>query len=55
VPRRVAALLAPAPRAGLPALAFSLIFLGVAALCALRAADHLQDLLSFAHASAKQH
>jgi Zn-dependent protease with chaperone function len=54
VPRRVAALLAPAPRAGLPALAFSLVFLGLTALCALGAADHLQDLLSFAHASAEQ-
>lgn len=54
IPRRVAALLAPAPRRGLPALAFSLVFLGLAALCALRAADHLQDLLSFAHASAER-
>ncbi|HEX4786958.1 MAG TPA: M56 family metallopeptidase [Actinospica sp.] len=54
VPRRVAALLAPAPRAGLPALVLSLLFLGGAALCALGAADHLQDLISFAHASAEQ-
>jgi Zn-dependent protease with chaperone function len=53
VPRRVAALLAPAPRPGLPALALSLVFLAAAAVCALRAADHLQDLLSFAHATAK--
>jgi len=54
VPRRVAALLAPAPtrRGGLPAIAASLIFLGAAALCAMLAADHLQDLISFAHASA---
>jgi len=53
VPRRVAALLAPAltPRRGLPALAASLIVLGAAALCAILAADHLQDLISFAHAS----
>jgi Zn-dependent protease with chaperone function len=54
VPRRVAALLAPAPRAGLPAVALSLAFLGGAALCAVGAADHLQDLISFAHASAQQ-
>ena len=51
VPRRVAALLAPAPttRRGMPVLVVSLFFLGVAALCALQAADHLQDLISFAH------
>jgi Zn-dependent protease with chaperone function len=54
VPRRVAALLAPAPRAGLPALLGGLAFLAVAAVCALGAADHLQDLLSFAHASAER-
>jgi Zn-dependent protease with chaperone function len=48
VPRRVAALLAPAPRAGLPAIALCLLVLGVAALCALQAADHLQDVLEFA-------
>ena len=55
VPRRVAALLAPAPtpRGGLPALTASLIFLGAAALCAMLAADHLQDLISFAHANAR--
>lgn len=47
VPRRVAALLAPAPRAGLPAIALCLLVLGVAALCALQAADHLQDVLDF--------
>ncbi|HET9172322.1 MAG TPA: M56 family metallopeptidase [Actinospica sp.] len=53
VPRRVAALLGPAPstRRGLPTLAASLVFLGVVAVCALVAADHLQDLLSFAHAT----
>jgi Zn-dependent protease with chaperone function len=52
IPRRVAALLAPAPQSGLPALAASLIFLGSVAVCALLAADHLQDLMSFAHAVA---
>lgn len=53
VPRRVAALLAPAPtsRHSLPTLAASLLFLGAVAVCALVAADHLQDLLSFAHAT----
>jgi len=53
VPRRVAALLAPAPtpRRGMPALTASLLFLGIAVICALHAADHLQDLLSVAHAS----
>jgi hypothetical protein len=50
VPRRVAALLAPAPRPGLPALTVSVLFLGLAVLCAVKAADHLQDLISFAHA-----
>lgn len=52
VPRRVAALLAPAPGRGLAASALSLAFLGIAALCAMSAADHLQDLLSAAHATA---
>jgi len=52
VPRRVAALLAPAPRPGLVAAAVSLAFLGLAALCAMSAADHLQDLVSLAHARA---
>lgn len=47
VPRRVAALLAPAPRTGLPAIALCLVVLAVAALCALQAADHLQDILDF--------
>lgn len=53
VPRRVAALLAPAPtsRGGLATLAASLLFLGAVTVCALVAADHLQDLLSFAHAT----
>jgi hypothetical protein len=56
VPRRVAALLAPAPtsRHGLPTLAASLLFLGAVAVCALVAADHLQDLLSFAHATVER-
>ena len=49
VPRRVAALLAPAPRTGLPAIAACLLVLAVAAVCALQAADHLQDVLKFAH------
>ena len=53
VPRRVAALLAPAPRPGLPALTVSVLFLGLAVLCAMKAADHLQDLISFAHAVAE--
>ena len=55
VPRRVAALLAPAlsRRHGLPALAATSIFLGAVAICAFLAADSLQDLISFAHASAK--
>lgn len=53
VPHRVAALLAPAPtpRRSLATLTASLLFLGAVAVCALVAADHLQDLLSFAHAS----
>ena len=53
VPRRVAALLAPAPGPGLATAAVSLVFLGVAALCAMSAADSLQDLLSAAHAGAE--
>jgi hypothetical protein len=55
VPRRVAALLAPAPtpRHALPALATTLLFLAAVALCAFKAADYLQDLISYAHASAK--
>ena len=56
VPRRVAALLAPAltPRQSLPALTATLIFLGTAVLCAMLAADQLQDLVSFAHANATE-
>jgi len=50
VPRRVAALLAPKPRAGLPAMALCLLVLGIATLCALQAADHLQDVLDFTRA-----
>jgi Zn-dependent protease with chaperone function len=53
VPRRVAALLAPAPRPGFVAAAVGVAFLGLAALCAMGAADHLQDLVSLAHASAE--
>jgi Zn-dependent protease with chaperone function len=55
VPRRVAALLTAAPtaRRGLPTLAASLLYLGAVAVCALVAADHLQDLLSLAHATAE--
>jgi Zn-dependent protease with chaperone function len=49
VPRRVAALLGPAPRTSLPALAIGLAVVGLAALCALEAANDLQDLLSLAH------
>jgi len=52
VPRRVAALLGPAPRTSLPTLAAALILLALACLCALEAADGLQDLLSLAHAAA---
>lgn len=51
VPRRVAALLAPAPRTGLPGLVAGLAFLAVASLCALEAANDLHDLLSLAHAA----
>ncbi|HWG28701.1 M56 family metallopeptidase [Actinospica sp.] len=56
VPRRVAALLtsAPTPRRGLPTLTATLLFLGAVAICALVAADHLQDLLSLAHATAER-
>jgi Zn-dependent protease with chaperone function len=49
VPRRVAALLDPAPATSLIALAAGLGFLAVASLCALEAANDLQDLLSLAH------
>jgi hypothetical protein len=49
VPRRVAALLDPAPRTSLPALAAGLAIVALAAFCALEAANDLQDLLSLAH------
>lgn len=49
VPRRVAALLDPAPRTSLPTLAAGLVVIALAALCALEAANDLQDLLSLAH------
>jgi Zn-dependent protease with chaperone function len=49
VPRRVAALLGPAPRTSLPALAAALALVAVAGICALEAANDLQDLLSLAH------
>lgn len=52
VPRRVAALLDPAPRTSLPALALGLAVIALAAFCALEAANDLQDLLSLAHYSA---
>ena len=55
VPRRVAALLAPPPRPGLPVIAASVLFVLVAAYCALEAANDLQDLLSLAHAVARRH
>jgi Peptidase family M48 len=49
VPRRVAAMLAPRQR-GVVGLAVGVALLTVAAMCALHAADDLQDLLSLAHA-----
>jgi hypothetical protein len=49
VPRRVAALLEPAPRTSLPALTAALALVAVAGICALEAANSLQDLLSLAH------
>lgn len=49
VPRRVAALLAPPPRRGVLVMSLGLAFIVMAALCALAAADDLQDLLSLAH------
>ncbi|MBR7830722.1 M48 family metalloprotease [Actinospica sp. MGRD01-02] len=55
VPRRVAALLDPAPRTSLPALAAGLAVLVLAAFCALEAANDLQDLLSLAHWYADHH
>ena len=50
VPRRVAALLAPPPGRGALIVLVSLVFMLVAVVCALQAADDLQDLLSLAHA-----
>lgn len=55
VPRRVAALLAPAPRTSLPALAAGLAVVAVAAFCALEAANDLHDLLSLAHIEGPHH
>lgn len=53
VPRRVAALLAPPPpRRVLPITAGAALIL-LAALCAVEAANDLQDLLSLAHAAAR--
>ncbi|HEY3873425.1 MAG TPA: M56 family metallopeptidase [Actinocrinis sp.] len=51
VPRRVAALLAPPPGSGAAVALLSLAFMAAALVCALQAADDLQDLLSLAHAS----
>lgn len=50
VPRRVAALLVPAPRTSLPILAFGLCVIALAGAFALEAANDLQDLLSLARA-----
>lgn len=49
IPRRVAALLDPAPRTSMPTLAAGLALLALASVCALDAANDLQDLLSLAH------
>jgi hypothetical protein len=49
VPRRVAALLAPAPRTSMLALGAGLAVVLLASFCALEAANDLQDLLSLAH------
>lgn len=49
VPRRVAALLAPAPRTSLITLVAGLAVVALATFCALEAANDLQDLLSLAH------
>ncbi|MBS2965920.1 M48 family metalloprotease [Actinocrinis puniceicyclus] len=54
VPRRVAALLAPAPRTSLPILAAGLVVIALAGLFALEAANDLQDLLSLAHVAARR-
>lgn len=55
VPRRVAALLGPAPRTSLLALAAALALVAVAGVCALEAANDLQDLLSLAHHAVARH
>lgn len=55
VPRRVAALLGPAPRTSLIALAAALALVAVAGVCALDAANELQDLLSLAHHAVERH
>lgn len=52
VPRRVAAMLAPRPR-GVVGLLLGTALVGVAVICALSAADSLQDLLSLAHARSR--
>lgn len=49
VPRRVAALLGPAPRTQVLTLLAGLGLIALAAVCALEAANDLQDLLSLAH------
>jgi hypothetical protein len=54
VPRRVAALLDPAPSTSLTALIAVLALVAVASICALVAANDLQDLLSLAHAAARR-
>lgn len=52
VPRRVAALLVPAPRTSALALAVALGLIALAGFCALEAADDLRDLIELAHMSA---
>lgn len=54
IPRRVAALLAPAPRTSLPAVALGLAVVALAGICALEAANDLQELLSLAHTATHQ-
>jgi hypothetical protein len=51
VPRRVAALLAPPPGRRLLLSAAGIALVLAAAVCALYAANNLQDLLSLAHVS----
>lgn len=53
VPRRVAALLAAPPRRRLLLMAAGVALVALAAVCALEAANDLQDLLSLAHATAR--